>query len=54
MHNLNRQKSLSLTQMSTSKFVKERMEVFLPRIVESLDIYLKLPHTYVVKQGDGE
>lgn len=54
MHNLTRQKSLSLTQMSSSKFALERKEVFLPRIVESLDIYLNVPDKHVVKQGDGE
>ena len=40
--------------MSSSKFAMERKEVFLPRIVESLDIYLNVPDKHVVKQGDGE
>ena len=39
--------------MSSSKFVIERVEIFLPRIVESLDIYLQVPHTNVIRQGDG-
>lgn len=30
------------------------MEVFLPRFVEGIYIHLNVPHTYVIKQGDGE
>ena len=56
--NLTRQKSrasgLSANNQHLNSFVSQRMDTFLPQIVERLDISLLLPHANVLTQGDKE
>ena len=40
------------TAMQFNAFVNERMDGFLPSIVERLDTSLQLPHAPIILQGD--